>query len=303
MDLKVREVKGREVGRTYEGIPRLVHKCIEEVELRGMKVVGIYRLCGPAIVKRELRKKLEESKDEVSLAADDYPDVNVITGILKDFLRELPQPLFPPELLEAVTLLMENNTEPTQLSSMSPSPHPPQKPANPENPLDRERKSDMLLRHISTLCSMQVAEKCTLYALLNHLKKVALHHPTNKMNCQNLAVCFGPVLLGPTTSTTGIDITGAIGFKRHIQVLNYMLTNWPEQPILYKPSQSEQQNDSRVQMKESEEVKASSMKRVSLTRRLSRKISEGVGEDEDEKLNDRSTIISLISYHQSGKHS
>ena len=38
MDLKVREVKGREVGRIYEGIPRLVQKCIEEVELRGMKV-------------------------------------------------------------------------------------------------------------------------------------------------------------------------------------------------------------------------------------------------------------------------
>ena len=38
MDLKVREVKGREVRRTYEGIPRLVQKCIEEVELRGMKV-------------------------------------------------------------------------------------------------------------------------------------------------------------------------------------------------------------------------------------------------------------------------
>ena len=32
-----------------------------------------------------------------------------VTGILKDFLRELPQPLFPPELLEAVTSVMENN--------------------------------------------------------------------------------------------------------------------------------------------------------------------------------------------------
>lgn len=30
-------------------------------------------------------------------------------GILKDFLRELPQPLFPPELLEAVTTAMEKN--------------------------------------------------------------------------------------------------------------------------------------------------------------------------------------------------
>merc|ERR1719427_1402683 len=122
------------------------------------------------------------------------------------------------------------------------------------------------------------------------------------------------VLKEKTRRAKKIDITGAIGFKRHIQVLNYMLTNWPEQPILYKPSQSEQQNDSTL-MKgaESENLKSSedslaSMKRVSLTRRLSRVISceeeenlaanqENLLSSEEQKKcsNNRSTVVSLGS--------
>ena len=44
------------------------------------------------------------------------------------------------------------------------------------------------------------AEKATLYMLMNHLKKVSMFSDKNKMICQNLAVCFGPVLLGPVNS-------------------------------------------------------------------------------------------------------
>jgi len=191
-------------------IPRLVHTCIQEVEKRGMQVVGIYRLCGSAIVKRELRQKLEESKTETLLNAENYPDVNVITGILKDFLRELPQPLFPPELLEAVTTLMENNPGPLPVPVVSEAfaPEPchylnggsVNERSDPNETLDR---AETLLNHIQLLTTMSHAEKATLYALMNHLKKVAIHNSLNKMNCQNLAVCFGPVLLGPTNTSVG----------------------------------------------------------------------------------------------------
>ncbi len=64
-------------------------------------------------------------------------------------------------------------------------------------------RRELLLRHIHNLAMMSHAEKSTLYALMNHLKKVAMHNRHNKMNCQNLAVCFGPVLLGPTNTTGG----------------------------------------------------------------------------------------------------
>lgn len=62
------------------------------------------------------------------------------------------------------------------------------------------------------------------------------------MNSQNIAVCFGPVLLTqnqePRRSGTGTgtsnrsyahseDIASAVDFKRHIEVLHYLLQAWP----------------------------------------------------------------------------
>ena len=32
-----------------------------------------------------------------------------------------------------------------------------------------------------------------------------------------------------------MDLDAAIGFKRHIQVLNYMISNWPAQAVRYIP--------------------------------------------------------------------
>lgn len=44
------------------------------------QIVGIYRLCGSAIAKRELRGKYENDSTSVNLCPEEYPDVNVITG-------------------------------------------------------------------------------------------------------------------------------------------------------------------------------------------------------------------------------
>nr|CAB3266751.1 rho GTPase-activating protein SYDE2 [Phallusia mammillata] len=284
------------------GIPSLVHSCIEEVEKRGMQVVGIYRLCGSAIVKRELRRKVEEAKGVTLLTSDNYPDVNVITGILKDFLRELPQPLFPPELLEAVTTAMEKNPGPTPATVVkepfAPDPTlttsiPGSQPATEE---EQKMRTSALLQHIKVL-SAAPAERATLYALLNHLKKVAMHHEQNKMTCQNLAVCFGPVLLGPVNASlgNGIDLSAAIGFKRHIQVLNYMLSNWPSEPVAVPRAPSPETNDTAENRNS-----VNRMSCVSLTRRLSRVfiVDESEARTDDAALpsnctDKRGTLISM----------
>lgn len=57
-------------------------------------IPGLYRLCGSASKKRILREAFERNARTVELAPDSVPDINVITGLLKDYLRELPQPLF-----------------------------------------------------------------------------------------------------------------------------------------------------------------------------------------------------------------
>lgn len=43
---------------------------------------------------RTHREAFERNCRSVELTPDHVPDINVITGVLKDYLRELPEPLF-----------------------------------------------------------------------------------------------------------------------------------------------------------------------------------------------------------------
>ncbi|KAG9482930.1 hypothetical protein GDO78_009077 [Eleutherodactylus coqui] len=198
-------------------VPLLMDKCIMEIEKRGCQVVGLYRLCGSAAVKKELREAFERDSKSVSLCENDYPDINVITGVLKDYLRELPSPLITKQLYEAVLHAMAE--KPLRMSGNGCE----------NDPRDSEQTVELLI------CLPDV-ERATLKMLLDHLKLVASYHEVNKMTCQNLAVCFGPVLLSQRQETSNhnnrvfIDseeLASALDFKKHIEVLHYLLQLWP----------------------------------------------------------------------------
>lgn len=67
--------------KTATKVPLLIQKCVAEIEKRGLKVVGLYRLCGSAAVKKELRDAFERDSAAVTLSEQLYPDINVITGL------------------------------------------------------------------------------------------------------------------------------------------------------------------------------------------------------------------------------
>ncbi|XP_075943942.1 rho GTPase-activating protein SYDE2 [Anarhichas minor] len=198
-------------------VPLLISKCINEIEKRGCQVVGLYRLCGSAAVKKELREAFERDSCGVELCENTYPDVNVITGVLKDYLRELPYPLITKQLYEAVLESMA--TRPLRIGA-----------AGCENDqADTEHT-------VGLLDNLPDVERMTLQTLLDHLKLVASCQEVNKMTCQNLAVCFGPVLLSQRqdaschTNRVFIDseeLASALHFKKHIEVLHYLLQLWP----------------------------------------------------------------------------
>ncbi|ELV13691.1 Rho GTPase-activating protein SYDE1 [Tupaia chinensis] len=186
-------------------VPLIIQKCVGQIERRGLRVVGLYRLCGSAAVKKELRDAFERDSAAVCLSEDLYPDVNVITGILKDYLRELPTPLITQPLYQVV------------LEAMARGP-PSKAPPNPEG-------TRGLLNCL----------RATLTLLLDHLRLVSSYHAHNRMTPQNLAVCFGPVLLParqastrPRIRSSGPGLASAVDFKRHIEVLHYLLQSWPD---------------------------------------------------------------------------
>uniref|UniRef100_UPI00398E39A7 rho GTPase-activating protein SYDE2 n=1 Tax=Pristiophorus japonicus TaxID=55135 RepID=UPI00398E39A7 len=202
-------------------VPLLMQKCIVEIEKRGCQVVGLYRLCGSAAVKKELREAFERDSKAVGLSENLYPDINVITGVLKDYLRELPSPLITKQLYEAVLDTMAK--QPLKITS-----------SGCENDLSDSEYT------VGLLDCLPEVEKATLKMLLDHLKLVASYHEVNKMTCQNLAVCFGPVLLSQRQEasnhsnrvfTDSEELASALDFKKHIEVLHYLLQLWPVQNV------------------------------------------------------------------------
>ncbi|XP_054624177.1 rho GTPase-activating protein SYDE1 isoform X2 [Dunckerocampus dactyliophorus] len=196
-------------------VPLLIQKTVAEIERRGLKVVGLYRLCGSAAVKKELRDWFERNTSDVCLGEDLYPDINVLTGILKDYLRELPSPLITSTLYEVVKEAM----------TLQPP------PATPDLHLSQST--------VELLSCLPAPERATLSHLLDHLSLVAYFSSSNRMTHQNLAVCFGPVLLKQTQEDWrggqggvkglhhGEDLANAVDFKLHIEALHYLLQLWP----------------------------------------------------------------------------
>ncbi|XP_037018474.2 rho GTPase-activating protein SYDE1 isoform X1 [Artibeus jamaicensis] len=264
-------------------VPLIIQKCVGQIERRGLRVVGLYRLCGSAAVKKELRDAFERDSAAVCLSEDLYPDINVITGqhasspptsylpapdstltswqsllllwdltssvwpcfhlpapvllfphpqpqltppaseakvaltrvgpvstgILKDYLRELPTPLITQPLYQVV------------LEAMA------------RGPPSRAPPSTEGTRGL--LSCLPDVERATLTLLLDHLRLVSSFHAHNRMTAQNLAVCFGPVLLparqDPGRSrirTSSPGLANTVDFKRHIEVLHYLLQAWPD---------------------------------------------------------------------------
>uniref|UniRef100_A0A674HSH5 Myosin IXB n=1 Tax=Taeniopygia guttata TaxID=59729 RepID=A0A674HSH5_TAEGU len=150
-------------------VPVVLEKLLEYVEMHGLYTEGIYRKSGSANRMKELKQLLQEDPNSVKL--ENYP-IHTITGILKQWLRELPDPLMTSaqynDFLRAVEL--------------------------PE-------KQEQLCAIYSVLEQLPQANHNTLERLIFHLVKVALIEDVNRMSPNALAIVFAPCLLRcPDTS-------------------------------------------------------------------------------------------------------
>ncbi|XP_075759078.1 unconventional myosin-IXb isoform X2 [Pelodiscus sinensis] len=144
-------------------VPVVMEKLLEYVEMHGLYTEGIYRKSGSANRMRELKQLLQTDPNSVKL--ENYP-IHTITGILKQWLRELPDPLMTfaqySDFLRAVEL--------------------------PE-------KQEQLVAIYTVLEQLPQANHNTLERLIFHLVKVALVEDINRMSPNALAIVFAPCLL------------------------------------------------------------------------------------------------------------
>ncbi|XP_013918426.1 PREDICTED: unconventional myosin-IXb isoform X2 [Thamnophis sirtalis] len=144
-------------------VPIVMEKLLEYVEMHGLYTEGIYRKSGSANRMRELKQSLQTDPNSVLL--ENYP-IHTITGIFKQWLRELPDPLMTfaqyNDFLRAVEL--------------------------PE-------KQEQLYAIYSVLEQLPQANHDTLERLIFHLVKVAVVEEVNRMSPNALAIVFAPCLL------------------------------------------------------------------------------------------------------------
>ncbi|XP_048518087.1 beta-chimaerin isoform X2 [Dendroctonus ponderosae] len=110
-------------------IPFVVKKCVAEVEARGLTTEGIYRLSGFADEIDAIKMALDKDGEKADLSMEKYPNVNVITGALKLYLRILPVPLITFEIHPRLIDAIQHSDQDLRLSSIKhallllPKPH------------------------------------------------------------------------------------------------------------------------------------------------------------------------------------
>jgi hypothetical protein len=72
-------------------IPPFLRSCIAQIEAKGLDKEGLYRVSGKAAERDRLRLELEADYTKFDF---ENTDVHILTGLVKAFFRELPEPLF-----------------------------------------------------------------------------------------------------------------------------------------------------------------------------------------------------------------
>ncbi|KHN86567.1 SLIT-ROBO Rho GTPase-activating protein 1 [Toxocara canis] len=153
------------VDATGEMIPLIVTSTIRVLSQFALHHQGIFRISGSQIEINAFKEAFERGEDPLCNVVD-ASDVNSVAGVLKLYLRELREPLFPIFLFD-------------QLTECAKCP----------NPDDFIKQITPLLEKLSqpTLLVLRY-----LFAFLNHLSEFS---DENMMDPYNLAICFGPTLL------------------------------------------------------------------------------------------------------------
>lgn len=79
---------------TQEDVPLIIRSCIRAIQLRGMHYTGIFRVSGSQVEINKFKEIFERGEDPFVQLADPV-DINSVAGVLKLYLRELREPLFP----------------------------------------------------------------------------------------------------------------------------------------------------------------------------------------------------------------
>uniref|UniRef100_A0A8C9L795 Rho GTPase activating protein 12 n=1 Tax=Pavo cristatus TaxID=9049 RepID=A0A8C9L795_PAVCR len=161
--------------RENSTVPKFVKLCIEHVEEHGLDVDGLYRVSGNLAVIQNLRFAVNHD-EKLDLNDSKWEDIHVITGALKMFFRELPEPLFTYNHFNDFVNAIK------------------------QEPRQRVHAVKDLIKQLPK------PNQDTMQVLFRHLKRVVENGEKNRMTYQSVAIVFGPTLLKPEKETGNIAV-------------------------------------------------------------------------------------------------
>lgn len=178
--------------REKTSVPLFVNDCIAAIEKRGLSFDGLYRVCGNVSTVQKLRIMVDQ-EEKVVLGESPFDDVHALTGSLKLYFRELPEPLIPYDFFSGFVTAIKQSTRKDKLTAMR------------------------------SLAAQMPKVNCeTLKLLLRHLRKLMEHSETNRMTAQNLAIVWGPNLMWPRHDSGDI----AINMVHQNQIIEFLLLEY-----------------------------------------------------------------------------
>uniref|UniRef100_A0A3Q3QIB4 Chimerin 1 n=1 Tax=Monopterus albus TaxID=43700 RepID=A0A3Q3QIB4_MONAL len=163
------------------------------VKCTGLKSEGLYRISGFTDSVEEVKMAFDKDGEKTDISVNVYEDINIITGALKLYLRDLPVPVISydayPRFIEAAKLT------------------------------DLEKKLEAFREALALL---PPSHSETLKYLMAHLKRVTQNEKFNLMNAENLAIVFGPTLMR-APNTDAITALNDIRYQR--QVVEVLIKN------------------------------------------------------------------------------
>lgn len=198
-------------------VPALIVHCVNEIETRGLKEVGLYRISGSERDVKALKEKFLRNNGIPNLAE---VDVHVLCGCIKDFLRSLSDRLIP---LRMWTMF-------SNAAQAIPS-------DDEESAVNKE-----VYRAVEKLPQ---ANRDTLAYLIMHFQRIA-ECPEIKMPIDNFAKIFGPTIFGYSCA----DPNQQMLFEQtHVQcivmsaLLNIPTDYWSRFIFLDQPTRQEEKRE------------------------------------------------------------
>nr|XP_011729582.1 beta-chimaerin isoform X4 [Macaca nemestrina] len=153
--------------------PMVVDICIREIEARGLKSEGLYRVSGFTEHIEDVKMAFDRDGEKADISANVYPDINIITGALKLYFRDLPIPVITYDTYSKFIDAAKISSADERLEAVH-----------------------------EVLMLLPPAHYETLRYLMIHLKKVTMNEKDNFMNAENLGIVFGPTLMRPPEDST-----------------------------------------------------------------------------------------------------